>query len=324
MAMLRQFMPDGDDRVHLVAAPLYHAGPVSYCEGAALIGADVVLLDGWDAEAFLALVEQHRATSTFLVPIHFVRLLRLSEEVRARYDTSSLRLVVHGSAPVAPEVKRAMIDWFGPVLYEFYGGTEGGGCSISSHDWLRKPGSVGRPFPNVEVHVLDDDGHKCAPDVEGTLWFRQPDGFVYKDDPAATQAAQRDGLVTLGDIGYVNEDGFVFLCDRRADVIVSGGVNVYPAQIEAALLAHPAVADCCVVGVPDDEWGEAVHAVVQLVDPAADGWADELAAWCRERLAGYQLPRSFEVRAELPRTEAGKLARRTLRDGYWQGRSRRI
>jgi long-chain acyl-CoA synthetase len=328
IGMIRQFLPEGEDRVHLVASPLYHAGPVSYCEGASLLGADVVLVDGWDAEELLALIERYRVTSTFLVPIHFVRLLRLPPAVRARYDLSSLRLVIHGSAPVAPVVKRAMIDWFGPVLYEFYGGTEGGGCSISSTDWLRKPGSVGRPFAHLELHVLDDDGQPCAPGESGTVWFRQPEAFTYKDEPEQTAAVQRSGLMTLGDIGHVDGDGYLFLDDRRADVIVSGGVNLYPAQIEAALLAHPAVADCCVVGVPDDEWGEAVHAVIQVVPGMAAGDAAELVAtlgaWCRDRLGGHQVPRSFEPRAVLPRTETGKLARRAIRDPYWEGRSRRI
>jgi long-chain acyl-CoA synthetase len=194
---------------------------------------------------------------------------------------------------------------------------------------LHKPGSVGRPFPNVEVHVLDDDGARCAPGISGTVWFRQPDAFVYKDDPEQTAGAQRDGLITLGDIGHVDEDGYLFLDDRRADVIVSGGVNIYPAQIEAVLLAHPTVTDCCVVGVPDPEWGEAVHAVVQVV-PGETGGEDraalaaELLAWCRARLGTYQVPRSIEWTGRLPRTETGKLARRAIRDPYWAGRKRRI
>jgi len=230
---------------------------------------------------------------------------------------------MHGSAPVAPDVKRAMIDWLGPVLYEFYGGTEGGGCTISSSEWLAKPGSVGRPFPHLELLVLDDDHERCAAGVEGQVWFRQPGSFAYKDDPEQTASAVRGDLVTLGDIGYVDEDGFLFLCDRRADVIVSGGVNVYPAQIEAALLAHPGIADCCVVGAPDDEWGEVVVAVVQ---PLPDALLDprDVQAFAAARLAGYQVPRRVEVCAALPRTETGKLARREVRAPYWAGRARRI
>jgi long-chain acyl-CoA synthetase len=327
--MLTGFLPDGtdfSDDTHLVTAPLYHAGPLTYCDGAAVLGSRLVLMEHFDAEHVLELVEQHRVSSTFMVPIHFVRLLRLPPEVRERYDLSSLRLVVHGAAPTAVDVKRQMIDWFGPVLYEFYGGTEGGGMGIDSHTWLQRPGSVGRPYPGsgLEVVILDDDGQPVPAGTEGTVYFddgRAP--FAYKDDPDKTAEAWRDGRFTLGDIGYLDDDGYLYLCDRRADVIISGGVNIYPAAVDAALLDHPAVADCCVVGVPDDEWGEQVHAVVQLVagaevDPA------ELIAHCRSRLAAYQVPRSVEFDTDLPRTETGKLARRTIRARYWEGRDRRI
>jgi long-chain acyl-CoA synthetase len=327
MMMLQTYLGGEADRVHLVAAPLYHSGPVSYCEGASLLGADIVLMDGWDAEEFLRLVELHGVTSTFVVPIHFVRLLKLPVDVRAAYDLSSLRLVVHGAAPTSIDVKRKMIEWLGPILYEFYGGTEGGGISISSTEWLQKPGSVGRPYnPAVQIHVLDDEGRPCATGVEGTVYFRQPDTVTYKDDPDKTRDAHRGDLLTLGDIGFVDDDGYLFLCDRRADVIVSGGVNVYPAQIESVLLDHPAVADCCVVGMPDDEWGEAVCAVVQLRDGAAldDDMLDDLRRWCDDRLTGYQRPRRFDESAALPRTETGKLARRSVRESYWSHRDRRI
>lgn len=327
MMMLQTYLAGEPDRVHLVAAPLYHSGPVSYCEGASLLGADVVLMDGWDAAEFLHLVESHAVTSTFVVPIHFVRLLKLTDEERARYDLSSLRLVVHGAAPTAVEVKRKMIEWFGPILYEFYGGTEGGGISISSPEWLRKPGSVGRPYnPAVQLHILDDKGQPCAAGVEGTVYFRQPDPVTYKDDPEKTRDAHRGDLLTLGDIGYLDDEGFLFLCDRRADVIVSGGVNVYPAQIESVLLDHAAIADCCVVGAPDDEWGEAVCAVLQL-RPGVDldeAMRDDLRQWCRERLAGYQVPRTIHAVDELPRTETGKMARHIVRASFWSHQTRRI
>lgn len=324
MMMLQTYLGGEPDRVHLVSSPLYHSGPISYCEGAALLGADIVLMDGWEPTEFLELIERHRVSSTFVVPIHLVRLLKLPEAQRARYDLSSLRLVLHGAAPVSVDVKRQAIDWLGPVLYEFYGGTEGGGISISSEEWLRKPGSVGRPYnPHVTVYILDDGGRPCPPGVEGTVYFRQPDAVRYKDDDEKTALAHRGDLLTLGDIGYVDEDGYLFLCDRRADVIVSGGVNIYPAHIESVLVAHPSVADCCVVGIPDDEWGEAVHAVVQLaegaeLDPAA------LERWCRSRLGGHEVPRSWSAQAALARTETGKLARRALRAPFWQDRERRI
>jgi long-chain acyl-CoA synthetase len=328
-AMLTAFLADpqvASEAPHLVTCPLYHSGPLAYCDGALLLGADVVLMDRFDAEQFLALVEEHRVASTFLVPALFVRLLRLPAEVRGRYDLSSLRLVVHGSAPVAVEVKRAMIEWLGPVLFEFYGGTEGGGVGIDSRTWLDKPGSVGRPYrAGLDVLVVDEHGQPVPAGQEGLVYFRDAgqEPFTYKDDPETTRAAWRDGAFTLGDVGYLDDDGFLFLCDRRSDVIISGGVNIYPAQIEGVLLEHPAVADCCVVGVPDDEWGERVHALVQVI-AGADADADALVAHCRQRLAGYQAPRAVEFVDELPRTETGKLARRMVRDRFWAGRSRRI
>jgi long-chain acyl-CoA synthetase len=328
-AMLTRFLADpqlASEAPHLVTCPLYHSGPMAYCDGALLLGADIVLMDRFDPEEFLSLVEEHRPASTFLVPAQFVRLLRLPAEVRDRYDLSSLRLVVHGSAPVSVEVKRAMIGWLGPILFEFYGGTEGGGIGIDSRTWLTRPGSVGKPFrPELHVQILDEQGGPVPGGQEGLVYFREEgrDGFTYKDDPEKTEAAWLDGAFTLGDIGYLDDDGFLFLCDRRSDVIISGGVNIYPAQVESALLGHPAVADCCVVGVPDDEWGESVHAVVQVSDGVTFD-ADDVLSFCRTRLAGYQVPRSVEVVDELPRTETGKLARRAVRDPYWVGRSRRI
>ena len=267
-AMMSAFLPEGArDGVHLVAAPLYHAGPNTYCDGALLLGADVVLMERFDPEAFLAAVDAHRATSTFLVPTHFVRLLRLPKEVRTRYDLSSLQLVCHGSAPVSVPVKRQMIEWWGPILFEFYGGTEGGGTMIDSRTWLEKPGSVGRPRPDVTMRILDEQGEAAPTGHEGTVAFAVDEfPFEYKDDPEKTAEGRiAPGWFTMGDVGYVDEDGYLFLCDRRADVIISGGVNIYPAQIESAILERPEVADCCVVGAPNDEWGEEVRAIVQLV-----------------------------------------------------------
>ncbi len=328
-AMLSAFMPEGArDGIHLVAAPLYHAGPNTYCDGALMLGADVVLMERFDPEHFLATVEAHRATSTFLVPTHFVRLLRLPESLRARYDVSSLKLVCHGAAPVSVAVKQAMLEWWGPVIYEFYGGTEGGGSMIGPEEWLAKPGSVGRPRPDVEMAILDDEANPVPTGTEGTVAFvLDEEPFVYKDDPEKTAGSRvGDRYFTMGDIGYVDEDGYLFLCDRRADVIISGAVNVYPAQIESALLELDVIADCCVVGVPDEEWGERVHAVIQaeVGNVPDDALADRILAHCRERLAGYQVPRSIDWDDALPRTETGKLARRTIRARYWEGRERRL
>lgn len=326
MDMLRSCLGDAADRAHLVCTPLYHSGPLAYADGAALLGADLVLLERFDPEVVLRTIEEHAVSSTFMVPTQFVRLLRLPEATRRRHDLSSLRMVVHGSAPVAVDTKRAMIEWLGPVLFEFYGGTEGGGVSIDSRQWLERPGSVGRPRPGLGLEIRDEAGAAVPPGVEGQVWFHDGSAFEYKDDPAKTAESVRSDWFTLGDVGYLDDEGYLFLCDRRADVIISGGVNLYPAQIEGALLAHPAVADCCVVGVPDDEWGEAVRAVVQPVAGEVPGHALEsvLLDHCRSLLAGPQVPRAVDFDPELPRTETGKLARRTIRDRYWAGRERRI
>jgi long-chain acyl-CoA synthetase len=326
--MLEGFIGDAArGGIHLVASPLYHAGPNAYCDGALLLGSDLVLMERFDAERFLALVEHHRVTTTFLVPTHFVRLLRLPAEIRARYDLSSLRMVCHGGAPVSVEIKRSMIEWWGPILYEFYGGTEGGGVMIDSESWLQKPGSVGKPRPGLSVVILSDDGDRLPVGVEGTVYMNEDNPFEYKDEPDKTAEARRGSLITLGDVGYLDEDGFLFLCDRRADVIISGGVNIYPAQIESVILELDYVADCCVVGVPSDEWGESVCAVVEVeagVDKSAADLSAGVVAHCQERLAGTQVPKRVDLHDGLPRTETGKLARRSIRAPYWEGRERRI
>ena len=331
-AMMSAFLPEGArDGVHLVAAPLYHAGPNTYCDGALLLGADVLLMERFDPEAFLAAVEVHRATSTFLVPTHFVRLLRLPDEIRARYDVSSLRLVCHGAAPVSIPVKRAMIEWWGPVLFEFYGGTEGGGNMISSQEWLEKPGSVGRPRPDQTLRILDEEGKEKSVGEEGLVCYALDESpFEYKDDAEKTKESRRgDGYFTLGDVGYVDEDGYLFLCDRRADVIISGGVNLYPSQIESVLLELRTIADCCVVGIPNEEWGEEVCAVIALEEAAApdearDRIRSEILEHCRTHLSRHQVPRRVDFVESLPRTETGKLARRTIREPYWKNEPRRV
>ena len=327
--MLEHFVSDAGAGAHLVTCPLYHAGPMTYCDGALRLGADVVLLERFDPELLLEVIERECVRSVFMVPTQFVRLLRLPPEIRQRYDLSSLQLVCHGAAPVSVDVKRRMIAWLGPVLFEFYGGSEGGGCMIGSEEWLQKPGSVGRPRPGVEVHILGEDGTAAAAGCEGDVYFNlSATPFDYKGDAQKTAEGRRGDLFTIGDVGYLDSDGYLFLCDRRADVIVSGGVNIYPAQVEAAVLELPFVADCCVVGVPDDEWGEQVRAVVQLEPEAQERTptdvSGEIRDHCAARLSSYQVPRAVDLHPELPRTETGKLARREIRADYWKGRTRRI
>lgn len=277
-------------------------------------------MPGFDAEEALACIERHRVTTTHLVPTQLIRMLRLPDEVRARYDTSSLVGVWHGAAPCPEWAKRAAIEWLGPVVIEYFGSSEGTGPLIAtSADWLARPGTVGRPAtPHLEVTAVDDDGTTLPPGEVGTLYFRRPDGPpAYHQSPEKTAASRLpDGRFTVGDVGWVDADGFVFLADRKVDMIISGGANIYPSETEAALSEHPAVADVAVFGIPDDEWGEQVKAAVQLV-PGAEVTEAELIAFCRARIAGYKCPKSIDVHDELPREASGKLKKRLLRDAYW-------
>jgi long-chain acyl-CoA synthetase len=299
----------GRSGVHLVVAPMYHAAPNTYGHLALHLGHSLVLMDKWTPQSFLELVQRHRVTATHLVPIMFHRLLALPEAERRRHDLSSLTRVVHAGAPCPVHVKQAMMEWLGPVLHEYYAATEGGGTYVSPREWLRRPGTVGRAWAGSEVVILDDDGRPLPPGEVGTIWFRSPLVFEYFKDPEKTAAARRGDLFTVGDLGHLDADGWLFLSDRRSDLILSGGVNIYPAEVEAALLTHPAVADAAVIGVPDDEWGQRVAA---LVEPRSPVDAAELVAHCRARLAGFKCPTSIEFRA-LPRTATGKLSRAALR-----------
>ena len=306
---------------HLVVGPMYHTGPLS---GARLLlaGIPLVVLGRFDPEATLAAIETHRIESSVMVPTHFVRLLGLPAETRERYDTSSLRLVAHTGSACPPDVKRAMIDWWGPVFLEAYGASEVGTvCSITSPEWLEHPGSVGRPVPPFDAIVLDDDDQPVPAGTEGRLYFRDETGrgVVYHNDPEKSRAAHiAPGVFTLGEIGYLDGDGYVYITDRFSDMVVSGGVNIYPAESEQVLVTHPGVEDVACIGVPHAEMGEQVLALVVPADPSNPPDADELLAWCRERLAHYKCPRAVEHVETIGRTAMGKVNKRQLRAPYWE------
>ncbi|WP_420881105.1 AMP-binding protein [Rhodococcus sp. (in: high G+C Gram-positive bacteria)] len=307
---------------HLVVGPLHHTGPLA---GVRLVacGMPVTVLERFDAETVLSTVDRYRIATSLMVPTHFHRLLSLPDEVRRRYDVGSLELVTHTGAACPRDVKQAMIDWFGPVLFDSYGGSESGPlCGISSADWVRRPGSVGqvRP-PFVRAVAVDADGNELPAGTEGRLAFEERDGrsVAYLNaEQKTSEAVIRPGLFTLGDIGYVDDDGFVFITDRETDMIISGGVNIYPAEIENVLVSHPDVADAAVIGVPDADMGESVLALVVPRDrmPAVD----DLVAHCRDSLAGYKVPRTVEFRDDLGRSTMGKLTKRVLRAPYWTAR----
>ncbi len=330
VVMLAKFLYGAGERsVYLSPAPLYHAAPLRFTMAFTRLGATVVIMDHFDPVEFLSAIENYSATHTQLVPTMFVRMLKLDPAVRKRYDLSSLTCAIHASAPCPVEIKREMIDWWGPVIYEYYAGTESNGfVACDSKEWLAHPGTVGRSLVGA-VHILDDAGAEVPTGQDGTVYFEMEGmGFEYLNDPDTT-ASSRDvhGWTTLGDVGHLDRDGYLYLTDRKAYMIISGGVNIYPQEAENILVTHPAVMDVAVFGVPDDEMGEAVKAVVQPVDPgvlasaeARDKLAGELIDWCRERLAHYKCPRSVEFEAELPRHANGKLYKRVLRDRYWTGR----
>ncbi|MEV3961633.1 acyl-CoA synthetase [Nocardia sp. NPDC050193] len=307
------------ESVYLSPAPLYHAAPLRFGGVVQALGGTLVVMERFDAEQALAAIERYRVTHSQWVPTMFVRMLKLDEAVRSRYDLSSLEVAVHAAAPCAVDVKRAMIEWWGPVLYEYYASTEANGATfIDSEQWLRKPGSVG-PAGMGSIRVCGDDGAELPTGEIGTIYFERDElPFAYHNDPAKTEAAihpDHPTWTTTGDIGYVDADGFLFLTDRKAFMIISGGVNIYPQEIEDALALHPAVLDVAVIGIPDEEMGESVKAVVQPAPGATRGpeLAAELRDYLRERIAHYKVPRSIDFADELPRTPTGKLVKGKLR-----------
>jgi long-chain acyl-CoA synthetase len=304
----------------LVVGPNYHTGPLTTIRGL-LAGSAVVVLESFDAEKVLSAIERYSVASAVMVPTHFQRLLALPPATRARYDVSSLQRLSHTGAACPANVKRQMIEWFGPVLYEAYGGTEIGATNvIDSHEWLRKPGSVGKAVPPYEIVIVDARGAELGPNETGQIYFRDATrrGIVYFNDARKTEEANiAPGVCTLGDVGYVDSEGYLFITDRVADMVVSGGVNIYPAEAEQVLLKHPKVADVAIIGVPNVEMGEEVKALVVPSDPQAPPSQEELDLFCRAALAGYKCPRSYEMVADLGRTVMDKLDKRKLRQRYW-------
>lgn len=305
--------------VYLSTAPMYHAAPVRWNMNVLRAGGTCVLLARFDPERALEAIERHRVTHAQWVPTMFIRLLRLPEQVRKRYDLSSMKVAIHAAAPCPVEVKRAMIDWWGPILVEYYSGTEAvGRTSIESQEWLAHPGSVGRPELG-EIHIVGDDGRELPAGEVGTVYFSGVPPFEYHNDPERTREAyDHRGWASIGDVGYLDAEGYLYLTDRRSHMIISGGVNIYPQETENVLAAHPKVADVAVIGVPDEEFGEQVRAVVVPFDPAdaCDALASELIAHCRERISPIKCPRSIEFTDSLPRTETGKLLKRLLKDRH--------
>jgi len=316
-----------DGNVHLCGSPLYHTAVLTFASCSLHMGHTLVLMDKWTPESCLQAIEKQRVTTSHMVPTQFHRLLALPLDVRARYDVSSLRAMVHAAAPCPPDIKRKMIEWWGQSIYEYYAATEGGGTLVSPQEWMRYPGTVGKAWPGSAIRILDDEGKERPVGEPGTVYMALgAAAFEYHKDKAKTEANRREGFFTVGDIGYLNEDGYLFLCDRKSDMIISGGVNIYPAEVEAALLAHPKVGDAAVFGIPDPDWGEQVKAVIEPaagVDPTP-ALAQDILAFCAERIAKYKTPKSIDFLAALPRDPNGKLYKRKLRDPYWEGRERKI
>jgi fatty-acyl-CoA synthase/long-chain acyl-CoA synthetase len=310
----------GEDSIYLSPAPLYHAAPLRFNMAAIALGGTSIIMESFDAEQFLKLIETHKVTQTQLVPTMFVRMLKLPDDARRRYDLSSLKGAIHAAAPCPIEVKARMIEWWGPILIEYYAGSEGNGMTVAtSQQWLTHRGTVGRSVIG-QVKILDDNDQEVPTGVIGSVYFAQGLAFSYHNDPEKTKRAHTTkGWSTLGDVGYLDADGFLYLTDRKSYMIISGGVNIYPQETEDLLITHPEVADVAVFGVPNEEMGEEVKAVVQPHDMARAGkdLENELMLFCREHLSPIKCPKSIDFEAELPRTPTGKMVKRHLRDRYW-------
>ena len=321
-----------NDNVYCVGSPLYHTAVLLQAGSSFHLGHAVVLMDKWSPEGMLEMIDKYRITLSHMVPTQFHRLLLLPEEVRSRFDCSSTRHMIHAAAPCPPDVKRRMLDWWGNSIWEYYAATEGGGTIVSPDEWRKFPGTVGRAWPGAEIQVVDEDGKPVATGEQGTVYMLLPDtmSFEYKGDSDKThknRLAIGDKMYfTVGDVGYLNEEGYLFLCDRKIDMIISGGANIYPAEIENAILGHPRVGDVAVFGIPHEDWGEEVKAVIEPAPgvDATDELRQDIFEYCRDRLAKFKTPKSIDFVEALPRDPNGKLYKRKLRDPYWEGQERAI
>ncbi|HWB45651.1 MAG TPA: acyl-CoA synthetase [Hyphomicrobiaceae bacterium] len=311
----------------MIPGPLYHSAPNAFALRAARVASLIALMPRFDPETFLALVEKHRIEAMFMVPTMFVRLLKLPAEVRRRYDLSSLKFVMHAAAPCAPDVKRGMIEWLGPVIHEFYGSTESGAVTVvDSAEWLARPGTVGRPIQGASIRIYDDAGRRLGANQVGEIYTRLeflPE-FTYHQLPDKRTEIDREGFITSGDVGYLDDAGYLFLCDRKRDMVISGGVNIYPAEIEAVLITCPGVKDCAVFGIPDGEFGEALMAVIEPHPGATPPDTGEVRAYLARHLADYKVPKRIELGRDLPREDSGKIFKRRLRDPDWANAGRAI
>ena len=316
-----------DENVHICGSPLYHTAVLVFATTSLHFGHALVVMDKWRPEDMLQLIDRYRVTSSHMVPTQFHRLLSVPEDIRSKYDVSLLRSMVHAAAPCPIETKRKMLEWWGPSIYEYYAATEGGGTIVSPQEWLEYPGTVGRAWAGSDIKIFDDDGNELVPNETGTVFMKLGQaGFEYKGDKKKTASSRRGEYFTVGDIGYLNDEGYLFLCDRKTDMIISGGVNIYPAEIEAVLHQHSKIADVAVFGIPHPDWGEEVRAVVEPVEgvEVSPSLAEEILAFCADKLAKFKTPRSIDFIDEMPRDPNGKLYKRKLRDPYWEGRERAI
>jgi long-chain acyl-CoA synthetase len=316
-----------DENVHIVGSPLYHTAVLLFASASMNMGHPVVLMEKWTPEDALRLIEKYRVTTTHMVPTQFHRMLALPPPVRAKYDCSSTRTMVHAAAPCPPDVKRRMLDWWGDSIFEYYAATEGGGTLVTPQEWRKHPGTVGKAWPGADIKIYDDEAKELPTGQQGTVYMRlgQAD-FEYHKDKEKTRKNRIANYFTVGDVGYLNEDGYLFLCDRKIDMIISGGANIYPAEIENVLLSHPKIGDVAVFGIPNEDWGEEVKAVIEPAAGVTPGpaLAAEILAFCADKLAKFKTPKTIDFLAELPRDPNGKLYKRKLRDPYWANRERAI